>query len=87
VSKVKPERFTLTTMRKRIDEVGDLTKGMWRHKKSLQPLFAKLDLESADPTKVDSGRRRGRVQRWDSDQSGNWRRPVSKARGRGAKRA
>ena len=30
VPTVKPERFTLTTMRKRIDEVGDLTSGMWR---------------------------------------------------------
>ena len=46
-------------MRKRIDEVGDLTKGMWRYKRSLLPLFAKLGLEPADPNKVDSGRRRG----------------------------
>src|SRR6266581_3570763 len=53
VPKVKPERFTLTTMRKRIDEVGDLTAGMWRHKASLIPLFAKLDLEPADPNKLD----------------------------------
>src|SRR2546425_1889704 len=30
VPTVKPERFTLTTMRKRIDEVGDLTAGRWR---------------------------------------------------------
>ena len=37
VASVRPERFTLTTMRKRVDEVGDLTKGMWRHKRSLQP--------------------------------------------------
>ena len=67
---MRPERFTLTTMRKRIDTVDDLTKGMWRHKKSLQPLFSKLDLEPADPKKVDGGRRRGAVQRWESDQSG-----------------
>jgi DNA ligase D-like protein (predicted polymerase) len=70
VSSVRPERFTLTTMRKRIDSVGDLTKGMWRRKKSLIPMFAKLDLEPADPTKVDSGRRRGPAQRWASDQGG-----------------
>jgi len=70
VSSVRPERFTLTTMRKRIDTVDDLTKGMWRHKKSLQPLYSKLDLEPADPKKVDGGRRRGAVQRWESDQSG-----------------
>ena len=30
-----PARFTLTTMRKRIDAVGDLTAGMWRRKVSL----------------------------------------------------
>jgi hypothetical protein len=70
VPTVKPERFTLTTMRKRIDEVGDLTKGMWRYKRSLKPLFAKLDLEPADPNKLDSGRRRGPVQRWESEQGG-----------------
>jgi bifunctional non-homologous end joining protein LigD len=69
VRAVRPERFTLTTMRKRIDEVGDLTKGMWRHKRSLIPLFPKLGLEPADPNKVDSGRRRGRAQHWASDQS------------------
>src|SRR4029077_20888438 len=45
VRAVKSERFTLTTMRKRIDEVGDLTKGMWRYKRSLLPLFSKLGLE------------------------------------------
>jgi DNA ligase D-like protein (predicted polymerase) len=70
VSSVRPDRFTLTTMRKRIDDVGDLTKGMWRRKRSLIPLFSKLDLEPADPNKVDAGRRRGVVQRWESDQGG-----------------
>ena len=69
---MKPERFTLTTMRKRIDEVGDLTAGMWRHKASLIPRFEKLDLEPADPKKLDGGRRRGAAQRWESDQA-NWR--------------
>jgi hypothetical protein len=57
-------------MRRRVDEVGDLTKGMWRHKRSLQPLFSKLDLEPADPDKLDSGRRRGQAQRWASE--GGW---------------
>ena len=71
VHAVRPERFTLTTMPKRIDEVGDLTKGMWRYKRSLIPLFPTLGLEPADPSKVDSGRRRGRAQRWESDQSGS----------------
>jgi len=79
VATVKPERFTLTTMRKRIDEVGDLTAGIWRHKASLIPRFEKLDLEPADPNKLDGGRRRGRAQRWESDQSGSRRRNVSQA--------
>src|SRR5512132_662270 len=70
VSSVRPEEVTLTTMRKRIDVVGDLTKGMWRRKRSLQPLFSKLDLEPADPNKLDSGRRRGPAQRWESEQGG-----------------
>jgi DNA primase len=69
VPKVKPERFTLTTMRKRLETVGDLTAGIWRRKASLIPRFEKLELEPADPNKLDSGRRRGRVQRWESDQS------------------
>jgi bifunctional non-homologous end joining protein LigD len=41
-----PAEFTLQTMRDRIDEVGDLTKGMWRRKVSLGPKFAKLGLEA-----------------------------------------
>ncbi len=35
VPKCDPARFTMTTMRKRIDAVGDLTAGMWRRKVSL----------------------------------------------------
>jgi DNA primase len=85
VSSVRPEKFTLTTMRKRIDDVGDLTKGMWRRKKSLIPMFAKLDLEPADPTKVDSGRRRGPVQRWESDQGGWQSRRAAQRSGRAKK--
>ena len=80
VRTIKPERFTLTTMRKRIDEVGDLTKGMWRYKRSLIPLFSKLDLEPADPNKLESGRRRGRAQRWESDQGGWNRRAQGRTR-------
>jgi bifunctional non-homologous end joining protein LigD len=80
VRTVKAERFTLTTMRKRIDEVGDLTKGMWRYKRSLIPLFSKLDLEPADPNKLESGRRRGRAQRWESDQGGWNRRAQGRTR-------
>jgi hypothetical protein len=32
-------------MRARLDEVGDLTAGMWRRKTSLAPRFKKLELE------------------------------------------
>ena len=40
-----PAAFTLQTMRARLEEVGDLTAGMWRRKTSLVPRFKKLDLE------------------------------------------
>jgi DNA primase len=79
VASVKAERFTLTTMRKRIDEVGDLTKGMWRYKRSLIPLFPKLNLEPADPNKVESGRR-GPGRRWVSDQAGSRSQARSRSR-------
>jgi len=85
VASVRPEGFTLTSMRKRIDEVGDLTKGMWRYKRSLIPLFPKLDLEPADPDKLDSGRRRGPAQRWVSEQGGRPRRPAQQRVSRRAK--
>ena len=45
VPRSDPSRFTVKTMRKRIDKVGDLTAGMWRRKASLQPRFEKLGLE------------------------------------------
>lgn len=32
-----------------------------------------LNHEPADPTKLDGGRRRGRAQRWESDQRSSWR--------------
>jgi DNA ligase D-like protein (predicted polymerase) len=49
VADVEPEAFTIQTMRDRVAEVGDLTKGMWKRKASLVPRFADLDLEP--PTK------------------------------------
>jgi bifunctional non-homologous end joining protein LigD len=64
---VEPEAFRLETMRERIDKVGDLTAGMWRRKASLIPRFETLELEPADPNVVEL-RRRGRAQRWVSDQ-------------------
>jgi bifunctional non-homologous end joining protein LigD len=42
-----PADYTLETMGERLDEVGDLTAGMWRRKASLAPRFKKLDLEPA----------------------------------------
>jgi bifunctional non-homologous end joining protein LigD len=49
VADVDPAAFTLTTMRERIERVGDLTAGMWRRKVSLRPRFAKLGLEAPAP--------------------------------------
>ncbi|MGH3040287.1 MAG: non-homologous end-joining DNA ligase [Gaiellaceae bacterium] len=45
VPDVDPAAFTLQTMRERVEEVGDLTKGMWRRKVSLATRFEKLGLE------------------------------------------
>jgi bifunctional non-homologous end joining protein LigD len=45
VPDVEPAEFTLETMRARLDQVGDITAGMWRRKASLAPRFKKLDLE------------------------------------------
>jgi len=42
---VDPAAFTLETMRDRVAEVGDLTKGMWRRKVSLASRFDDLGLE------------------------------------------
>jgi bifunctional non-homologous end joining protein LigD len=46
VPQVEPAAFTIPTMRDRIDAVGDPTKGMWRRKRSLSPLFRKLGLDA-----------------------------------------
>jgi bifunctional non-homologous end joining protein LigD len=46
VPDVDPGAFTVRTMRERIAVVGDPTKGMWRRKRSLRPLFAKLGLDA-----------------------------------------
>jgi bifunctional non-homologous end joining protein LigD len=45
VSDVDPAAFTITTMRQRIEAVGDPMTGMWRRKVSLWPRFAKLGLD------------------------------------------
>jgi DNA ligase D-like protein (predicted polymerase) len=46
VPRCDPSRFTLKTMRKRIDKVGDLTAGMWKKKVSIRRKFGKLGLET-----------------------------------------
>src|SRR3954462_9743474 len=45
VPSVDPAQFTLETMRPRIEQVGDLTAGMWRRKVALASRFGALDLE------------------------------------------
>ena len=46
VPDVDPAAFTVRTMRDRIADVGDPTRGMWRRKRSLRPLFGKLGLDA-----------------------------------------
>jgi bifunctional non-homologous end joining protein LigD len=79
VPKVDPAAFTLETMRGRIAAVGDPMTGMWRRKASLTARFSQLQLEPADPNKLEA--RRGRPQRWVSDQR------VRPSRGQGRKRS
>jgi bifunctional non-homologous end joining protein LigD len=74
VPKVDPASFTVETMRDRIAKVGDPMAGMWRRKPSLASRFEQLDLEPADPSKLEN--RRGRSRRWISDPRGR----VSSAR-------
>ena len=45
VPKVDPAAFTMETMRSRVAEVGDLSKGMWRRKASLKARFERLGLD------------------------------------------
>jgi bifunctional non-homologous end joining protein LigD len=60
VADVDPAEFTLTSMRERLDAVGDLTAGMWRRKVSLLPRFEKLGLETPKGDD-DPGSRRART--------------------------
>src|SRR5436309_731791 len=45
VPKCDPAAFTLETMRGRVEQVGDLTAGMWRRRPSLHTRFERLGLE------------------------------------------
>src|SRR6476659_4823794 len=66
VARSDPSRFTVKTMRKRIDKVGDLTAGMWRRKASLLPRFEQLGIPPGDPELVEIKRSRSR--RWTPQQ-------------------
>jgi DNA primase len=47
---VDPAVFTLRTMRDRVEEVGDLTAGMWKRKISLVSRFDRLGLDPPETT-------------------------------------
>src|SRR5256885_3255200 len=81
VPRCDPSRFTLKTMRKRLDKVGDLTAGMWRRKASPLPPLAQLGIPPRDPTLVEIKRSRSR--RWTSEQRAAWERS-GRSRGAGA---
>src|SRR4029078_5244589 len=70
VPRCDPSRFTVRTMRKRIDKVGDLTAGMWRRKASLLPRFEQLGIPPGDPNLIEIKRSRAR-RAW--EQSGRGR--------------
>jgi DNA ligase D-like protein (predicted polymerase) len=63
VARCDPSRFTLTTMPKRLEQVGDLTAGMWRRKVSLLPRFEQLDLPPGD-TSIGEPKPNSRSRRW-----------------------
>jgi len=67
-----PARFTLQTMPKRVDKVGDLTAGIWRRKVSLLPRFEQLELPPGDSAIVEV-KRSARARRWESDQRASGR--------------
>jgi DNA ligase D len=69
VPRCDPARFTVTTMPKRLEKVGDLTAGMWRRKVSLLPRFEQLGLEPGD-TSISEPKPRSSSRRWVSDQRG-----------------
>jgi bifunctional non-homologous end joining protein LigD len=72
VPRSDPARFTLQTMPKRVDKVGDLTAGMWRRKASLLPRFEQLELPPGAPA-IAEVKRSARARRWESDQRASGR--------------
>ena len=65
VARCDPSRFTLQTMRERVERVGDPTAGLWRRKASLLPRFEQLGLPPGDPAVAP--RRSGRARRWGAE--------------------
>jgi bifunctional non-homologous end joining protein LigD len=66
-------RFTVRTMRKRIEEVGDLTSGMWRRKASLLPRFQQLGIPPGD-TSIGAPQPNSRSRRWQRSEDNRTRR-------------
>jgi DNA ligase D len=66
VARSDPSRFTVPTLPKRLEKVGDLTAGMWRRKASLLPRFEQLDLPPGD-TSIAEPRPRSSSRRWTGD--------------------
>ena len=64
VADIDPAAFTLETMRERLADVGDPMAGMWRRKRSLIPLFDKLDLSPPDPNRLDTRSRHSALEPW-----------------------
>jgi DNA ligase D len=73
VARSDPSRFTVPTLPKRLEKVGDLTAGMWRRKASLLPRFEQLGLPPGD-TSIGEPKPRSSSRRWVSDQRGRGQR-------------
>jgi hypothetical protein len=78
VPDVRPEAFTLETMRDRVAKVGDLTADIWQHRADLKPLFKTLKLK--DPV-VDDRVLVRPSRPWTEEEQRAWR-----ERGRGRSR-
>ena len=63
VARSDPARFTVPTLPKRLEKVGDLTAGMWRRKASLLPRFEQLGLPPGD-TSIGEPKPRTSSRRW-----------------------
>jgi DNA ligase D len=66
VARSDPSRFTVPTLPKRLENVGDLTAGMWRRKASLLPRFEQLGLSPGDSS-IGEPKPRSSSRRWTGD--------------------